>query len=155
MSEIFTIACKNVAVSALQDILSAKAASTKKLELLAVEMNANGQTTVGNYPIRIRYLPATVTAGSGGGSVSGNNVNSDGASASFTARANDTTQSSSSGTAVDIVDTQFNPINGYYWEPPARGEPPKADLNAQFVLSLDANPAATINVSATMWLKES
>lgn len=154
MSEIFTIVCKNVSVSAAQDVLSAKAASTKKLELLGVEMNANGQTTVGNYPIRLRYFPATVTAGTGGGSVTGQNVNPDGASAGFTARANDTTQSSTSGTAVDLVDTQFNPINGYYWEPPARGEPPKADLSTQFVLSLDANPGSTINVSATMWLKE-
>lgn len=153
--EIFTITCRNVAVSAIQDVLAAYAASTKKLRLLAVEMAANGQTTVGNYPIRLRYLPATVTAGSGGSAVTPHNVNPSGAAASFTARSNDVTQATSGGTATDIVATQFNPINGYYWQPPVPvAEEPKANLSDAFVLSLDSAPAGTINVSATMWLRE-
>ncbi len=155
MSEIFVISCKNIAVSAAQDILCAYAASTKKLQLLAVEIAANGQTTVGNYPISIRYLPATVTPGTGGASVTPVNVNPDGASASFTARRNDTAHASSGGTAVDVTDSQFNPINGYYWQPPVQnGDEPKCDLSGAFVLSLDSAPAASINLSATMWLRE-
>ena len=154
MSEIFTIVCENVSVSLVQDILTAYAAGTKKLQLLGVELGANGQTTVGNLPIRIRYLPATVTHGSGGSAVTPTNVNPDGASASFTAARNNTTQSTSSGT-VDIVASQFNPINGYYWQPPTQiGDEPKADLSGAFVLSLDGVPLGTLGVSATMWLRE-
>lgn len=152
--EIFTIVCENVAVSAAQDILAAYAASTKKLQLLAVEMSANGQTTVGNYPMRIRYLPQTVNAGSGGSAVTTHNVNPDGVASGFTARANDTSQATTTATPADIVATQFNPISGYYWTPPVQvGDEPKADVGAAFVLSLDG-VTGTLNVSATMWLRE-
>lgn len=154
MSEIFTIVCENVAVSAVQDVLAAYAASTKKLQLLAIELAANGQATVQNYPIRLRYLPATVTAGSGGSSVTPKNVNPDGASPSFTARRNDITQAVTGGSATDFVASQFNPINGYYWTPPVQvTDEPKADISSAFILSLDAI-TGTLNISATMWLRE-
>jgi hypothetical protein len=154
MSEIFTIVCENVSVTAVQDILAAYAATTKKLQVLAVELSANGQTTVGNYPIRLRYLPASVTVGSGGSAVTAHNVNPDGASPSFTAARNNTTQAVTAGTAVDYVATQFNPINGYYWQAPVPvGDEPKADLSGGLTLSLDAI-TGTLNISATMWLRE-
>lgn len=152
--EIFTIVANNITVTAAQDVLSAIASSTKKLQVLAIELAANGQTTVGNYPIRLRYLPAAVTPGSGGASVTPHNVNPDGAAAGFTARRNDTTQAVSGGTALDIVATQFNPINGYYWQAPVGiGDEPKADISSAFVLSLDS-VSGTLGLSATMWLRE-
>ena len=152
--EIFTVVCENIAATAAQDVLAAYAASTKKLWLLAVELSANGQTLVGNYPIRLRYLPATVTHGSVGSAVTPNNVNPSGAAPSFTARRNDTTQATTSGTAADIVATQLNPINGYYWQAPVSlGNEPKSDLSGALVLSLDGI-VGTLNLSATMWLRE-
>jgi hypothetical protein len=151
--EIFTITCDNVAATASQDILAAYAASTKKLRLLAVELAANGQTTVGNYPLSLRYLASTVTHGTGGTAVTPNNVNPTGAAASFTARANDFTHATSSTTVV-VVATQFNPINGYYWQAPTPvGDEPKAELNGAFILSLESI-TGTLNLSATMWLRE-
>ena len=152
--EIFTIVAENIAVTAAQDILCAYAATTKKLQLLAVEIGANGQTTVGNYPFRLRYLPATVTSGSGGAAVTPHNVNPDGASPGFTARRNDTTQAVTGGTAVDYVASQLNPINGYYWQPPVGvGDEPKSDVSGAIQLSLDS-VSGTLNISATMWLRE-
>lgn len=152
--EVFTIVCKNIAVTTVQDILGAYSTSTKKLQLLAVEVAANGQTAVGNYAIRLRYLPATVTAGSGGGAVTPANINPGGAAPSFTARRNDNVQATTSGTAVDFLASQFNPINGYYWTPPVPiGDEPKAEISSAFILSLDSI-AGTLNVSATMWLRE-
>ncbi len=154
MSEVFTIVCENIAVSAVQDILAAYAASTKSLQLLGVEVAANGQTTVGNYPIRVRYLPATVTAGSGGAAVTPHNVNPGGAAASFTARRNDVTQAVSGGTAVTYIASQLNPINGYYNMPPVQpGDEPKSAISGALVVSLDAI-AGTLGLSATMWLRE-
>ena len=151
--EVFTVVCENIAVTAAQDVLAAYAAATKKLQLLGVELAANGQTTVGNYPMRLRYLASAVTSGSGGAAVTPHNVNPDGAAPSFTARRNDTTQATSA-TAADVVATQFNPINGYYWQPPMQvGDEPKADLSGAFILSLDG-VSGTLNVSATMWLRE-
>lgn len=150
--EIFTIVAENVAVTAVQDVLAAYAASTKKLQLLAVEMAANGQTTVGNYPLRVRYFPSGYVAGTGGAAVTPHNTNPDGASASFTAARSSTTQTS--GAPIDYVATQFNPINGYYWQPPVPvGDEPKADVSSALVLSLDG-VSGTLNISATMWLRE-
>ncbi len=152
--EIFSIVCENISVSAVQDVLGAYAGTTRKLQVLAVELAANGQTTVGNYPLRIRYLPATVTSGSGGASVTPRNANPDGATATFTARRNDTTQATTGGTAADYLASQFNPINGYYWQSPTGiGDEPKADLSGAIILSLDS-VTGTLNVSATMWLRE-
>jgi hypothetical protein len=155
MSEIFTVTVKNIAVTAAQDILAIYVGTTKKVQLLAVEIAATGQTTVGNYPISIRYLPATVTAGSAGAAVTPVNVNSLGAAVVATARRNDTTRATTSGTAVEISDSVFNPINGYYWQPPVPvGEEPIATMSTAFVIGLDAAPAASINVSATAWFRE-
>jgi hypothetical protein len=152
--EIFTIVVENVSVTAVQDVLAAYASAGKKLALLAVELAANGQPTVQNYPIRLRYLPSTVTSGSGGSTVTPKNVNPLGASPSFTARRNDVTQAVTGGSASDWVATQFNPINGYYWTPPVGvGDEPKCDLSGAISLSLDA-VSGTLNISATMWLRE-
>lgn len=152
--EIFSVVCENVSVTAVQDILSVTSASTRKLQLLGVEIGVTGQTTVGNYPIRIRYLPSSVTPGSGGSSVTPHNINPDGAAVLATARRNDPTQATSGGTAVTFVATMLNPIAGYVWTPPVGiGDEPKADLSSAFVLSLDG-VAGTLGLSATMWLRE-
>lgn len=156
MSEIFTIVCENVAVTAVQDVLAAYASSTKKLQLLGIELAANGQTAVQNYPIRIRGMSSTVTAGSGGTAVTPHNVNPDGPSSGFTAAANNVTLATTSGSATDFVASQFNPIIGYYWEPPKNvlpGDEPKVNLSGAVVLTL-VGIAGTLNVSATMWLRE-
>lgn len=152
--EVFTIVCENVAVTAVQDVLGAYSGATRKLQLLAIEMAANGQTTVGNYAIRVKRMPTTVTSGSGGATVTPRNVNPDGASPTFTARRNDTAQATTSGTPSDYIASQFNPINGYYWQAPTPvGDEPKADLSEALILSLDS-VTGTLNISATMWLRE-
>ena len=154
MSELFTIVCENIACTAVQDILAAYCGGSRKLQLLGVEIAANGQTTVGNYPLRIRYLPTAVTAGSGGAAVTPRNINSVGASPTFTAARNNTTQATTGGTASDWVATQFNPINGYYWTPPCLpGEEPKADTSGAIIISLDGI-SGTLNISATAWFRE-
>jgi len=155
MAEIFTITIKNTTISNVADILAAYANSAAAIRLLAIELAANGQTTVGNYPISVKYLPPTVTLGTGGSSLSPSNINPQGAAPLFFGHGADTGQATTSGTAKTIVASQFNPINGYYWQPPVPvGDEPKAIPSGAFVLSLDGAPAAPINVSATMWIKE-
>ena len=154
MSEVFTVVCKNIAATAAQDVLIAYVSSTKKLQLLAIEMAANGQVTIGNYPIQIKYLAAAVVAGSGGAAATPKNINPDGAAPTFTARSNDFTQAT--GALTTWLATQFNPLQPYYWEPPksvAVGDEPKAELSGAISLSLDS-VTGTLNISATMWLRE-
>jgi hypothetical protein len=152
---VYTISLANVSVSATQDILAAYASSSKPLHLLGVELSANGQTNVGNYPIILLALGPTVTHGTGGAAVTPWNIIQDGTVAAFTARRNDTAPATSSGIAT-IVAAQFNPLIGYYWQPPpgvAVGSEPVIIDNGAFSLSLDGI-TGTLNVSATVWLSE-
>ncbi len=154
MAEYFSVVCENISVTAAQDILAVYAASTKKLQLLSVEIAANNQATVGNYPIRVRYFPATVTAGTGGASVTPTNANPTGGTISATARRNDVTKATSSGTAVTYVSSMLNPINGYFWQSPMPvGDELGATISTAVTLELDS-VTGTLNVSATMWLRE-
>lgn len=153
MSRMYTVSIDNVSVSAIQDVLAVYAGASRLLRVHAIQMGANGQTTVGNYRIRLRYLPPTVTAGSGGSTATPHPTDPNDAVASFTARSNDTTQATSSGTAYTIFADEFNPINNYYWQAPYREDAPEVLLNAAAVLSLDSI-TGTLNVNATMWVEE-
>lgn len=154
MSAIFAISCEAINVSATQDILCIYGPPYFKLRCLAFEISQNGQTTVGNYPMRLRILAAAVTPGSGGAAATIRNVDPNGVAATFTARRNDTTQATSGGTIRDYLATNFNAINGNYWQPPRDDAAPKADVGEAIVLSLDAAPGATINISATIWIEQ-
>lgn len=149
----YTIECDNVSVSAAQDILMAISGASRVIKVHAVQMGANGQTTVGNYRIRLQRLPATVTNGSGGTAPTPQLTNPNDSAASFTARANDTTQATSGGTIATIWSDEFNPINGYYWQAPFRDAAPEATINQAIRLSLDS-VSGTLNVNATMWVEE-
>lgn len=152
MSEIYTVVCSNVAVSASQDVLGIYSGASTKVRLLSAELAANGQVTVGNLAIRIRAFDSGTTPGSGGTTPTPRNVNPDGPGAGSTAHANDTTQASGAGRM--LVSSQFNPINGYYWQAPRDDAALKIDLNGILVLSLDGTPGGPINVSATLTFEE-
>lgn len=150
--EIFTVVVKNQPVSAIQDLIAAYASAGKKLEMVQLEVTANGQTAVSNYPMSVRYFPSAVTPGTGGAAVTPHNINPNGAAASFTARRNDVTQAT--GSPVDYIATMFNPITGYFWQTPTQpGDEPKADISGALIVSLDGI-SGTLGISATIWLRE-
>jgi hypothetical protein len=150
---VYAIQFNNVSVTAAQDLLCAYAGATRKLLIHGVVIGQITQTTIGNLRIRGVRLPATVTTGSAGTSVTPAKTDPTDAAATFTARANDTTQATTSGTAVAQFADVWNPINGYqmFWPPADR---PKVDLSEAFSLSLDQAPAAGITTNATLWVEE-
>lgn len=153
MGRMYTIQTNNVSVSAVQDILAAYSSASRVIKVHGVQMGANGQTTVGNYRIRLLHLAATVTTGSGGSAPTPQKVNPNDAAAALTARANDTTQATSNSATNVIFSDEFNPINGYYWQPPFRDAAPEATISEAFSLSLDSI-SGSLNVNATMWIEE-
>lgn len=153
MGRMYTIQCNNVSVSAVQDILAALASASRVIKIHGVQLGANGQTTVGNYRIRLVHLTATAVVGSGGSAPVPQKTNTLDAAAGFTARANDTTQATSSGATQVIASDEFNPINGYYWQPPFRDAAPVVQINEAVSLSLDSI-SGTLNVNSTMWVEE-
>lgn len=153
MPRFYTISCQGVSATAVQDVLGAYAGTSRKLLIHAFEIGANGQTTVGNYRLRLRRVPATVTSGSGGSAATPRPADPNDAAATFTARANDTTQATSTGTIVDLWSNEFNPINGTWWQVPFRDAAFLIDLSQACVLSLDSI-SGTLNLNASMLIEE-
>ena len=141
---IYTMSFQNVTLSAVQDLFNVSAGATKIFALLSVNLGQVTGTAVANCRLRIRYLPSTVTAGSGGSGGTIKPFVSGDAGATITGRVNDTTQATSSGTIVDLWDDQWNIINGFLWVPPVPSRPPVIGLSGALIVSLDTAPARIV-----------
>src|SRR4051794_5105874 len=105
MPRIYTVSFENVSVSAAQDLLQIKGASNKVLRILRRWVSATDTTipTAQMLRLRERFLPATVTDGSGGSTPTPAKRDQGDAAATFTALANNTTPATTNGTAVVLA----------------------------------------------------
>lgn len=141
---IYTIGFQNVTISAVQDMIAVYAGSSKVFAVLQVNIGQVTATSIANQRVRLRYLPVTVTTGSGGSAVTPRPYVSGDAAATVTARQNDTTQATTNGTAVDLQDDSWNVINGYLWVPPVPSRPPVIGISGALIVSLDTAPASIV-----------
>ena len=141
-------------VSNVQDLIGIYAGANKIVAVHGLTLESTGSTSVQNLPVSFVRLPATVTGGSGGSAGSVKPVNPVDASATVTARLNDTTQATTSGTA-DVIDRRgWNTLNGLFFLPPIPGRPVIIDRNEAFILSLDTGPSSALLVSGKIELEE-
>lgn len=82
------------------------------------------------HSIEIIRLPATVTVGSGGSSVTPNPLVTNDAAAGATTRINDTTVATTSGTALTLHADTWNTRVGFTWMPPPEHRPIVANAQA-------------------------
>ncbi len=150
---VYTTGFANVSVSAVQDLIALYAGASGAFELHEFVLGQITATTVGNLRFRLRRLPATVTAGSVGSAGTINRARSGDAAATVTSRVNDTTQATTSGTAVDIRPDVYNPINGYQYLP-APEDRPACNPSEAMVISLDQAPGSAETMSATATFAE-
>jgi hypothetical protein len=144
----YSVAYAGVTLAAAQDLL-ALYAGVKVLGIQRIELGALS-TSIANFRMRLRLLTATVTAGSGGSTPTPRAVVADDAAATATAHANDTTQATSGGSAIDLWDVVWNSVNGYFWEAPA-GRPLIIPPSGAFVLSLDTAPASLVSNGSVLF----
>lgn len=150
----YTLSFQNVTISAVQDLFLVLAGATKILGIQSVTLGQITNTSVQNLRVRGQYLPVTVTNGSGGGAGTiGRYVPGD-AAATATARINDTTPATSSGTIVDLFDDVWNTVNGFIWVPPVPGRVPLIGLSGAFRMSLDTAPASGMVSNGTVTFEE-
>jgi hypothetical protein len=149
---LYSMSFQNVTMSAVQDALCVYAGASKIFAVLSVNLGQVTATSVGNLRVRIRYLPTTVTAGSGGSAGTLKPFVSGDVAATITGRINDTTQAIS-GTAVDLWSDQWNVINGFLWVPPIPSRPPVCGLSGAIVVSIDSAPASLV-VSGSVVVEE-
>ena len=160
----YTVQFTAVSVTAVQDLFYLKPAADKPIAFWGFEVdNVGGTADAGDAQeellrFEIIYLPATVTAGTGGAAVTPQVTLPNDTAASFTARCNDaTTTASTTGTASTKFAGGINVrIPGPDWLAPALPVPqPIIVANAAaMVVRLNTAPADAILLSGTAFVSE-
>jgi hypothetical protein len=147
---IYQAAFDNVTIAAVQDVFYLKAGAANGIEIHHIQLGAGAVTAAAEIRLRLKRLPATVTAGSGGTAPTISPADSgDTKSATATARANDTTQATTSGTAAILLPWQWN-VLGIFEYLPAPEDREVCQASEAFVLDIAATPASTV---VSGWIK--
>lgn len=149
---IYTINFHNVSVSAVQDLIAVYAGASMAFEVVGYGISP-GNTTVENLQLNLKRLPATVTAGSGGTTPTPVPDATTGPAATVTAHVNDTTQATTSGTAVYLQSDGLNEVNGFEWIWPEKARP-SCKLSEAIVLELASAPGGARTLSGWMKIRE-
>ena len=147
----YTVASAGVSVSAVQDLIALYASSSAPLLLEGYEIGQVTLTGIAMLKYSVKRIAASVTPGSGGSAVTPRPDLSGDSAATFTARANDTTQAL--GTAVVLDADAVNVVNGTGIITPPYGRVWSCKANEALILSLDTAPASTV-MSVTAYAAE-
>ena len=153
MPRTYSVTFEEVACTAAQDLVQIIGAAGKTLRILRqyVAMTDTSPPTNQQFAIRSRFLPATVTNGSGGSSPTPRPFDPGDASASFTAKANSTTPATTNGTAAILEENGCNSFAGYDYMFP---RPPIIGPSESFVFELLAAPSGTPHLSGGVIVEE-
>lgn len=153
IGRVYSVSFEKVSVSAVQDLFQIKGAAGKILLIRRVSVSDvdAAQPTAGELALRCRFLPATVTDGSGGSSPTPRPFDPGDAAASFTAKANNTTQATTTGTAATLEENGCHVYSGYDYSFP---KPPVIGPSESFTFELITTPTATYILSGTVIVEE-
>lgn len=156
MGRVYRVSFTNVSVSAAQDLITIPGATSKVLRILRTGLGCTNTSLAAGQmlSLRARYLPATVTLGTGGtGSITpSKNEPSDAICSVTTARTNDfTTQATTSGTAVvlGVWGSHLWQTFDYVWK-----TSPVIIPSTAFVFELLGAPTGSVNLSAFVEFEE-
>ncbi len=158
MARRYQVTFENVTVSAAQDLVLITGAAGKMMRIVRAWVNSTNTTAPTNQQIRLRarVLPATVTVGSGGTTgITPSRVDpGDAACSSATCGANNTTQATTSGTAVVLYANGANIFAGEQktWQP---GKEPTIGPSEAFVWELLSTVTGTVAMSGGVEFDES
>lgn len=148
-----------VSVSAQQDFFYVKPAADKICIIEALYLsNTGGTADAGDAQeellrVEIIRVPATVTVGSGGNSFTPNPLITNDTAAGFTARINDTTVATTSGSLLNLHSDGMNVRVPYVWLPPPEHRPIVANAQA-IVARLVTTPNDAVTMSGTLYVRE-
>lgn len=148
-----------VAVAAQQDFFYIKPTTDKICAIEAVYLsNVGVAADAGDAQeellrVELIRLPATVTAGSVGNSMTPNPLSTNDTAAGFTARINDTTVATTSGTALNLHSDGWNVRIPYVYLPPPEHRVLVANAQA-VVFRLVSTPTDSVTCNGTMIVRE-
>ncbi len=142
------------------DLFSLQPAANKPIRLRGLrlgQVSEIGDAQEENLRVTVKRLPATFTVGSGGSSVTAAAPNDDAAGTvwGFTARVNDTTVATTSGTAQVLDEIGWNERNTPYetWYPDDKYCP--GAINGQgIVVRMETTPADDFTFSGVAFVEE-
>lgn len=155
----YTVEFHNVAISAQQDLFYVKPAADKIVLVHAVYVsNVGGTADAGDaqeelLDVELIYVPATVTVGSGGNSMTPVPDLVNDTAAGCTARINDTTKATTSGTLVNAHSDGWNVRIPYVYLPPPEQRRVVANA-AAIVFRLNTTPNDSVTCNGTMKIEE-
>jgi hypothetical protein len=154
MSRIYRVTFEAVAVSAAQDLVQIIGASGVMVRIRRCWVGATDTTLPTNQQIslRCRFLPATVTNGSGGSAPTPQKVDPGDAAAAATAKTNSTTPATTSGTAVVLDEQGTNLYAGL--DISYVGAGPCVPASTAFVFELLSTVSGTVHLSGGVEFEE-
>ena len=149
----YNVLFKGVAVSAPQDLVNVTGAAGKVLRILRQWWGCTDTTAPTDQQLQIesQFLPAVVTAGTGGAVATPQKVDPGDAAASFTARINDTTGATTSGAAAQLEENGSNVKAGYDFMFP---KPPVIGPSEAFTFHLVSTVVGTVHLSGGVLIEE-
>jgi|SRR5580700_3769455 hypothetical protein len=153
MARRYSFEFSGVTVAAPQDLFQIIGAAGKTVKIISVSLADIDTTLPTNQQLqlRARFLPATVTNGSGGSAPTGQPFDPGDAAASVTCKANSTTKATTSGTASILLADGCNIYAGYAYP---FASPPVIGPSESFVFELLSTPSGTCTMSGTCIVEE-
>lgn len=153
MPRTYSVTFEEVACTAAQDLVQIKGAAGKMLRILRqyVALTDTSPPTNQQFALRSRFLPATVSDGSGGTTPTPRPFDPGDAAASFTALANSTSKATTNGTATILEENGANSFAGYDYMFP---RPPVIGPSESFVFELLAATTGTPHLSGGVVVEE-
>lgn len=155
MGRVYNVVFEDVAISAAQDLAFVLGATGKICRINRVWFSASNTTlpTAQMLKFRSRFLPATVTPGTGGSVGTLSKTDPGDANASFTARTNDTSKATTGGTAITQDEGGshiYNPFEKVF----NQKSPPVIGPSEAFVFELLSTVTGTVNGSGGVEVEE-
>lgn len=155
---VYTIPLDSISVPtspAPRDLFYVPATSTVPFELHEITLGQKTLTAWEAKEMRLMRLTGTLTAGTGGASITPvPNMPGD-VAAVTTARGNDATTTASGGTANTIIKPlMWEFLNGFYWSPAGEDDRIRLAPSTALVLRLVTGPSGTMTVSGSMVISE-
>lgn len=153
MSRFYTVQFNNVAITAAQDLFNVAATSGMAFKLHQLEISADSATTAAELRVSLQRWTATVTNGSGGSAPTPAPLLSTDSAATFTARTNDTTRSSNTGTKTILFEFGWNLLNGLIFVPAPEYRPSFA-ISQNMIIGLETAPGSSVTCDGYIVVEE-
>jgi hypothetical protein len=149
MARTYYVSFEAISVTAAQDLLQIKGAAGKTLRIISVNLADVDSSAPTNQQLKLRcrFLPATVTDGSGGSTSTPRPYDPGDSAASFTCKTNNTTPATTNGTAAILKEDGCNVFSGYEYPFP---RPPVIGPSESFTFELLSTNTVTLSGGAVV-----